>query len=364
MSIDGIGAVVAGVCLALAVTAALALLWDRARVLGRIALVVTVVLSVTVTTALELNRLTETYPSWAALAGEKTVPDPGPSPVTEPSSGTEVAAGATIGRPGKGQLVTYTVPGPVSKMTMPMSVYLPAAYFTPEGLGLDFPVIEALHGYPGTPESWIKRLSIADHLDREIASGRMAPTVVLLPYQTPDRLLDTECTNLAGGPQSETYLTVDVPAWARGHLRVRADRAAWALTGYSAGAFCAMNLLLKHPGEYAAAASLSGYPEPGIKTGDQSEKTTNNIAWRLTHLPRPPVALWIGWADDDTDASTGSRRVVALAQPPITVVTAAVPEGGHSHAVWKQMEGPAFDWLSAQLARPAPPVQPEISRRP
>jgi hypothetical protein len=76
------------------------------------------------------------------------------------------------------------------------------------------------------------------------------------------------------------------------------------------------------------------------------------------------VALWIGWADDDTDASTGSRRVVALAQPPITVVTAAVPEGGHSHAVWKQMEGPAFDWLSAQLARPAPPVQPEISRRP
>jgi S-formylglutathione hydrolase FrmB len=181
----------------------------------------------------------------------------------------------------------------------------------------------------------------------------MAPTVVLLPYQTPDRLLDTECTNLVGGPQSETYLTVDVPAWARTHLRIRTDRAAWALTGYSAGAFCAMNLLLKHPGQYAAAASLSGYPGPGIKIGDQSEKTTNNIAWRLGHLPAPPVALWIGWADDDTGARAGSCGIAALAKPPITVVTARVPHGGHSHAVWKQMEGPSFDWLSAHLARPA-----------
>jgi S-formylglutathione hydrolase FrmB len=351
MSIDGIGAVIAGGCLALAFTAALALLWDRVRVIARAALVVAAVLGVTVTAALVVNRLTETYPSWGALAGEETTPDESPALVAGPS-----APAPPIGLPGKGRLLTFTVSGPVSRMGMPMSVYLPAAYFTPAGLGLDFPVIEALHGYPGTPESWIKRLDIAGYLDREIAAGRMAPTVVLLPYQTPDRLLDTECTNLAGGPEAETYLTVDVPAWARSHLRVRADRAAWALTGYSAGAFCAMNLLLRHPGQYAAAASLSGYPGPGIKIGDQSEKTTNNIAWRLGHLPLPRVALWIGWADDDTGARAGSRGIVALAKPPITVVTATVPHGGHSHAVWKQMEGPSFDWLSAHLARPAPPT--------
>ncbi|WP_433304737.1 alpha/beta hydrolase [Actinoplanes sp. CA-030573] len=185
-------------------------------------------------------------------------------------------------------------------MTMPMSVYLPAAYSTSAGQGLDFPVIEALHGYPGTPQSWLKRLGLVSFLDQEMAAGRMAPTIVLLPYQTPRRLLDTECTNLVGGAQSETYLTVDVPAWARNHLRVRTDRKAWALTGYSAGAFCAMNLLLKHSSQYAAAASLSGYPGPGIAIGDGSEKTTNNVIWRLTHLPRPPVAMWIGWAEDDS----------------------------------------------------------------
>ncbi|MCU7727423.1 esterase family protein [Actinoplanes sp. KI2] len=354
MSIDGLGTILAGVCVALAVTGALALLWDRIRIIGRSTLIAAMVLSIAATAGLELNRLTETYPTWAALADDKAYADPGPTPVATPSSHTRVDAEMPIGRPGNGRVATYLVPGPASKMTMPMIVYLPAAYFTPEGQSLDFPVIEALHGYPGTPEAWIKRLDIAGHLDREIAAGRMAPTVVLLPYQTTDRLLDTECTNLTGGPQAETYLTVDVPAWARSHLRIRTDRAAWGLTGYSAGAFCAMNLVLKHPNQYAAAASLSGFAGPGITIGDHSETTTNNIAWRLSHLAPPPVALWIGWADDDRSARNGSRSIVALAKPPITVATAKVPRGGHSGQVWKQMEGPAFDWLSAHLARPAP----------
>jgi enterochelin esterase-like enzyme len=340
VSIDSLPTVLAGVVVVLIVTAMLALRWDRARVPGRCALGVLLVLAVTVTAALQVNRLTETYPRWSALADHEPVPPPHPDALP-------------TGRPGHGRLATYRVAGPAGGMSMPMSVYLPAAYFTPAGRRLDFPVIEALHGYPGAPETWIRRLDVAGHLDREIAAGRMAPTVVLLPYQTPRRLLDTECTDLVGGPRTETYLTRDVPAWARAHLRVRTDRAAWGLTGYSAGAFCAMNLALRHPDQYAAAASLSGYPDPGITVGDGSERTTNDIAWRLSHLPRPSVALWIGWADDDKSARDGSRRIAALAKPPLTVVTATVPHGGHSHGVWRRMEGPAFDWLSAHLARPA-----------
>ena len=367
MSIDSLATIVTAVVAALAATAALAFGWDRARVLGRSALVVLVVVAVTAPAMLGVNRLTETYPSWGALAGreapvrpepeaepEAEPPSPSPSPVpvavaAHHGAGTQLP----VGLPGKGRMMTYRVPGPTGGFTMPITVYLPAAYFTPAGRKLEFPVIEALHGFPGTPDTWIRRLTIAAHLDQEITAGRMAPTVVLLPYQTPRRLLDTECTDLVGGPQTEKYVTRDVPAWARAHLRIRADRAAWALTGYSAGAFCAMNLALRHPDQYAAAASMSGYPDPGITIGDGSEKTTNNIAWRLSHLPRPAVALWIGWAGDDHVAADGSRRIAALAKPPLTVVTATVPHGGHSHGVWRQMEGPAFDWLSAHLARPA-----------
>ncbi len=62
-------------------------------------------------------------------------------------------------------------------------------------------------------------------LDREIEAGRMAPTIVLFPYQTPKPSLDTECTNMANGPQTETFLTEDVPAFAAAHLRYGPIRA-------------------------------------------------------------------------------------------------------------------------------------------
>ncbi|AEV83506.1 esterase [Actinoplanes sp. SE50] len=326
MRIDAPATVLVTVAFTLLATVSLGLLWRRARLLTRIGLAALVLVLVTGSAGLQLNRMTETYPTWGTLAGL-------PSPEMH------------IGE----RLVSYPVRGPASGLDMTMTVYFPAAYRADPRRR--FPVIEALHGFPGTPSTWVRRLDIVRHLDQEIASGRMAPAVVLLPYLTPRRLLDTECTNLVGGPQTETYLTRDVPEWTMAHLRVRADRAAWGLTGYSAGGFCAMNLLLRHPDRYAAAASLSGFADPGIKVGDHSEATTNNVAWRLEHLPRPRVAMWIGWAADDHLARSGSREVVQAAKAPVTVVTAVVPHGGHSHAAWQQMEGPAFDWLSAHLAR-------------
>ncbi|GIF23745.1 enterochelin esterase-like enzyme [Actinoplanes tereljensis] len=310
-----------GLALATVVATAvlLAALWGRLRPIGRSALILAAALSVVGTATVQVNELVQAYPT---------------------GGGTPAAASSGS------LLLTVSVPG---RLTLPMYVYLPAAYRTGHGR---FPVIEALHGYPGSPQTWLRRLHVQSYLDTEIAAGRMAPTVVLFPWQTPKRLLDTECTNLRDGPQAETYLTVDVPAFARAHYRVRTDRAGWGLTGYSAGAFCATNLALRHPGEYAAAASLAGYASPGITIGDGSEKTLNNPGWRLRHLPQPPIALWLGWAGDDRHSARDSRHLAALAHAPLTVTTAVVAHGGHSDAVWTRMEPPSFDWLSAHLARP------------
>jgi enterochelin esterase-like enzyme len=290
--------------------------WNRARAIGRTGLVVLSVVSVVVASGLQVNRLTEIFPSVVKDAG------------------------------GGSQLLRVTVHG---ALTLPMYVYLPAAYRTGDDR---YPVITVFHGFPGTPEFWLRDLDAQSTLDREIAAGRMAPTVVLFPDQTPDALRDTECTDLRGGPQAETFLTVDVPAFVRAHYRVRTDQAGWGLAGYSAGAFCAINLLLRHPGQYAAAASLSGYAEPGIDIGDGSQNTTNNPMWRLRNLPQPPVSLWLGWADDDLESARDSRRLAAEVRAPLEVTTAVVARGGHNSTVWRLMEAPAFDWLSAHLAGP------------
>ncbi|MBL7259341.1 esterase [Actinoplanes sp. LDG1-01] len=331
MSIDSTTTVALGVAAVLLTTYGLARFWDGRRWLGRTGLVVLVVVSSVTVSALQANRLTTTYESWSALAGRSVPLSAGP-----PS-------------PGGGRLLTVVVPGHASGLNLTMGVYLPAAYDLPGGADRRFPVIEAFHGYPGSPNVWIRRLDAVPTLDREIAAGRMPPAVVLFPYQTPRRLLDTECTELVGGPRTETFLTADVAAWATANLRVRTDRAGWGLIGYSAGGFCAMNLALRHPGRYAAAASLSGDAGPGITVGDGSEKTTNNVAWRLAHLPQPRISLYVTWAADDAQSRDGSRAVVRAARPPIALTAVELPRGGHSMALWRRMEGPAFDWLADRL---------------
>jgi S-formylglutathione hydrolase FrmB len=174
----------------------------------------------------------------------------------------------------------------------------------------------------------------------------------MFPYQTPAPLLDTECTNLVRGPQAETFLADDVPAFAAAHLRVRPGPGSWGLTGFSAGAYCASDLLLRHPGEYAAAASLSGYADPGIRVGNGTEHTTYNAVWRLTHLPVPAVALYLACAKTDKNALRGTMEVAHLAHAPMSVTTSYVNGGGHNLGTWRAMEAPSFDWLSSWLGRP------------
>jgi enterochelin esterase-like enzyme len=345
MKIDQPVLVLLGVAAVLAVCVLLALTWDRRGKVWRTALVTVSVLIVAATAGLQLNRMTEAYPSWESLFGSQP---------RHPAQEEEQAAGGgqavTAATDGSSQMRSLRVAGPASGLNLPMYVYLPAEYN--RSPHTEFPVIEATHGYPGTAVTWLRKLRVQHYLDAEIAAGRMAPTVVVFPMQTPKALLDTECTNLVSGPQSETYLTVDVPAYVRTHFHVRTDRGGWGLIGYSAGGFCTNNLLLRHADHYVAGASLSGYASAGIKVGDGSENTYNNPAWRLQHLPQPGVSLYLAWADDDKITRRDSLRLASLAHAPVLVTTATVAHGGHSHAVWQEMEAPAFDWLSAHLARP------------
>src|SRR5205823_2850459 len=61
-----------------------------------------------------------------------------------------------------------------------------------------YPVIEALTGFPGTPNSWLAGLDAQNVLDRELAAGRIAPTVVVFPFQTYQASRDSECVDAVG----------------------------------------------------------------------------------------------------------------------------------------------------------------------
>ena len=326
---------------------ALGLTWTLVRGPGRVLIRAGCLVACLATAAASgliwVNRQIDFYPTWSSLLGSNT------QAAAAPLAG---ALPATSGSGHGGRTVTFTVAGRTSRLTMPMYAYLPPGYDTHPTTR--YPVVEALHGYPGTPLLWLTKLTVTEILNREIAAGRMAPTVVLFPYQTPDPLLDTECTNLVGGPQTETFLTKDVPTFAAAHLHVRTDPGSWGLIGYSAGGYCASDLLLRHPGQYAAAASLSGYADPGIRVGNGSEHTTYNDAWRLTHLPVPAVALYLACAKADQYALRGTQELARAAKSPLSLTTAYINGGGHNSQTWSAMEAPAFDWLSTWLGQPLP----------
>ncbi|MDT4994590.1 MAG: hypothetical protein QOH97_4482 [Actinoplanes sp.] len=328
---------------------ALALTWSRSRRWWRVPIRAGAVLACVVAAAAAggfwVNRQVEAYTTWSRLFGSNTE-----AAATAPQAHDDAPRPVTVTSRGGGRMITFSVAGRTSNITMPMYAYLPPGYDAHPGLR--YPVIEALHGAPGGPLFWMTKLTAPAILDREITAGRMTPTVVLFPYQTPDPALDTECTNMVGGPQAETYLTQDVPAFAASHLHVRNDPGSWGLIGFSAGAYCASDLLLRHPAQYAAGASLSGYPNPGIAVGDGSEHTTYNELWRLTHLPQPAVALYLACGDGDKYALRGTQTIAKLVHTPLSLTTAFVNSGGHNTGTWRAMEAPAFDWLSTWLGQP------------
>jgi len=106
--IDSLATVVVALAVALAATALLAYGWDRRRIAGRTVLVVAVLLTVIGTAALQLNRLTETYPSWSSLvAGSNEDASPGGPDETGVPGGSGRPATAVVD--GGGRLMRIRV---------------------------------------------------------------------------------------------------------------------------------------------------------------------------------------------------------------------------------------------------------------
>jgi enterochelin esterase-like enzyme len=353
MAPDSVNAFWATVAVAVLVAVLTALVWDRVHGwLGWLVrpLAVTLCLVTALSAAgVALNRELGLYSSWAEVFGAS----PNNAPIVP-----QAVEAAPITQAG-GRIVPFTVTGKASGLTMESFAYLPPGYGTAKLHGQRLPVIEALDGFPGSPQIWLTHLDVARVLDGEITAGRMAPTVVVFPYQTPSKTHDTECVNAVGGLAVDTFLTTDVPNVVAQMFRVRTDGAGWGLVGYSTGGFCAMNLALRHATRYAAAASMSGYfhaitdaTTGDLYHGNADARNQNSPVWRVQSLPVPRLNLYLVAARDDKSAYRDMEEFAASARAPLRVTIATLSRGGHNWAAWRAMEAPAFDWLSSSLAGP------------
>ena len=268
--------------------------------------------------------------------------------------------------PGQGAVVRVQLIGSRTGLSRAGAVYLPAAYFDPAQAQVRFPVVEVLSGSPGSPAQTLHLLHLAETLDTSIAEHHAAPMIVVVPDTNGSAVRDRECVDAAGGTPDETYLTADVQSFVGQRFRVQAPGRGWALLGTSTGGYCAVNLALRHPEAYAAAASVSGYFHAltDVTTGDlfrgPALREANDPTWRVQHLPVPPVALWLSAGTAEVRELTGLRGFAGLLPAAVDLTTVLVPRAGHAFPAWSAVLPQALGWASSRLPAPTAP-QPPLS---
>ncbi|MEC4016894.1 alpha/beta hydrolase [Streptomyces sp. H27-D2] len=344
-------------------------LWPRlARrsapaVLGRVGVLLATQLSLIAALGLAANYSFGFYASWADLLGQENQPGVVVDHHTRPNgtqlkvTGTQRVAVTGGGAPTiGGKIEKVQVEGVRSRIAAPAYVYLPPEYFQPRYKTRAFPVAVVLTGYPGTAEALIKGLKFPERAHGIAKAGRMQPTILVMmrPTLAPPR--DTECMDVPGGPQTETFFTQDLRKAMSGHYRIGDKARSWGIMGDSTGGYCALKLAMRHPESYSAAASLSGYYKAPIDSttgdlfgGDPQLARENDLMWRLDHLPAPPVSLLVTSSRHGEKNYRSTMDFMKKVKSPTTISSVILDSGGHNFNTWSREVPATLTWMGAHL---------------
>lgn len=284
------------------------------------------------------------YTSWADLLGR-------------PSPDTAIRTGGLV-RPGQGTVRSFTVHAPVDGRNQRVLVWTPPQYDAPSATQHLFPVVEFLPGQPNTPDGTFRHFQFASTATRLIDSGKVPPFVAVFPSLMIAPPRDTECTDVPGGPQAETWLQRDVPAFVTTRYRVEPPGRDWTLMGWSTGGFCASKLLTSTPARYSSAVSFGAYYQPvqdrttgDLFHGDRTLEHENSPLWlyvrdqRRGGLGGDRLLLVAGKQDRQTWPQT--QRMLSEAARDPAVAHIAFPVGGHNYANYRHYLPAALAWSAS-----------------
>ncbi|MEU8435185.1 alpha/beta hydrolase-fold protein [Streptomyces sp. NPDC029216] len=289
------------------------------------------------------------YASWDDLLG--------------PDAGQDASAmtGPPVGRarftPGENGTRSTYFRGSHSKLAGQVVVWTPPEYDAPGAQKTRFPVLTLLHGYPGTPRSWLDLGSMPDALEQLVRLGAAHPFILVIPELYPGGV-NTDCTDT---PQRKiaTWLARDVPDLVQKNFRTLPEPKGWGLMGVSTGAFCAVKLPLQYPKAFRAGAAL----DPDPLTGDPEVlpdpvlREHNSPMWLVGQAKGEDVGLFLATSAQDKDSPP--RQLAAFSRAAqgsgVRVKTLVRPAGGHNFQTWTGMYPDALGWLSSELSAPVAP---------
>lgn len=247
-----------------------------------------------------------------------------------------------------------TVVGPRSGVRGNVYVWLPPQYRAAAYAHTRFPVVELLPGTPGLPQAWFRSMRVQKEMGTLMAQGKVAPMILVAADLNLLGTRDDGCADLPGSVQTATWLADDVPTLVRHTFRAAASPRQWGIMGYSAGAYCAVNLTVQHPDVFRSAVSLSGYddPESSLVLRDAALARQNSPELVLRgSVPQPPVAMLLGGSLQDKGTVPDAERLLAALAPVNRAQSrlVEVAHGGHVPAVWRAMLPASLEWLTERF---------------
>jgi putative tributyrin esterase len=217
------------------------------------------------------------------------------------------------------------------------------------------PVLYLLHGLSDDDTIWVRRTSI----ERYVAPLGLA---VVMPAAHRSFYADE-----ALGGAYWRFLTDELPSLVHRFFRVSGDPAETFVAGLSMGGYGAWKWALRHPGRFAAAASLSGAVDlPAIATDFDWPEDPHMFRRLFPDGRVPPAddlfallsaadptalpALWLGCGSEDPVYPANRRLHAACATAGIPVDASWVPGAGHDWALWDQEIQQVLDWLPLRRA--------------
>ncbi|MDQ0992251.1 esterase family protein [Streptomyces sp. V3I7] len=354
-------------------------LWPRlARrswraVSGRVGLLLATQLALFASLGFAANQAFGFYASWADLLGKETDQGVVVDHSVQRDAGSGAGSGGgplqvlsvarvrgASGPPPQtaGQVQKVDIVGLATRIAAPAYVYLPPEYFQPQYRTRTFPAAVVLTGYPGTAQALVNKLHYPRTAHRLAKDGRMQPMILVMlrPTVAPPR--DTECVDVPGGPQAETFFAKDLPDAVLAHYRVGRKPGSWGIIGDSTGGYCALKLAMRHPGVYAAAAGLSAYYKAPIDPttgdlfhGDSNLRNRSDLRWLLDNAPAPNTSLLVSTSrigeSNYRDTLEFIKRVRATNRTRIASIILA--SGGHNFNTWRREIPAALQWMSGRL---------------
>ena len=307
-------------------------------------------LSVLVAVFLVVNAQFGLFSDWDDLLGTQQV-------VTTTQASGSATAQASEAAPVRldgydGRVWRVQVPGPRSGTTAEALVVLPTGYGTSPAPAGGYPVIEAFHGYPGTPEQWLDAMHLLPSLDAAVTAHQLAASVVVIPTLEVPAGRDTECVDAgAGQPELETWLSQDVPDYVEQHYAVSRQSRSWATIGLSMGGWCANEMAMLHPDRFSAAIAFGGYSRLDLGSwtpfpaDSPPAKRYDLVA--LARQDPPPVRLWALASKEDGLSWPSTQALASAVHGPTTMTLVTQQQGGHRTSIWAGIVPQALAWLGS-----------------